>query len=112
MKTQISQEGNIVIVSVTETVDALTAPDLTRTLSGQVATGHCNLVVDLTQVEFMSSAGLRTLLGAVKESRAGGGDLRIASNNPGIDKVLKLSGFYNVAKVFPSSMEALASFGA
>ncbi|HEX8991174.1 MAG TPA: STAS domain-containing protein [Anaerolineales bacterium] len=110
MKTDIRQEGAVTMVAVTESVDALTAPDLTRTLSEQIEAGHSNLVVDLTGVEFMSSSGLRTLLGAVKESRTKGGDLRIASTNPGIDKVLKMSGFHNVAKVFTSSREALASF--
>jgi anti-sigma B factor antagonist len=68
-------------------------------------------VVDLTGVEFMSSAGLRTLLGAVKETRSQGGDLRIASTNPGIDKLLKMSGFHNIAKVFTSNVDAVASFG-
>ena len=110
MKTDIRQEGQITVVAVTETVDALTAPELTRLLSEQITAGHCNLVVDLAGVEFMSSAGLRTLLGAVKESRTNGGDLRISSTNPGIDKVLKMSGFHNVAKVFTSSGDALASF--
>ena len=110
MKTDVQQDGEVTIVAVSESVDALTAPDLTRTLTGQINAGHRNLVVDLTGVEFMSSAGLRTLLGAVKESRTNGGDLRIASTNPGIDKVLKMSGFHNVAKVFTSSSEAVASF--
>ena len=110
MKTEISQEESITVIAVTESLDALTASDLTRTLSQQISGGHCNLVVDLTRVEFISSAGLRTLLGAVKESRTNGGDLRIASINPVIDKVLKMSGFYNVAKVFPSQTEAVASF--
>ena len=110
MKTDVRQDGEVTVVAVSESVDALTAPDLTRTLTEQIKAGHCNLVVDLTSVEFMSSAGLRTLLGAVKESRTNGGDLRIASTNPGIDKVLKMSGFHNVAKVFTSSSEALASF--
>jgi anti-sigma B factor antagonist len=68
--------------------------------------------VDLTGVEFMSSAGLRTLLGGVKDSRTLGGDLRIASLNPGIDKVLKMSGFNNIARVFTSSADALASYRA
>lgn len=110
MKTEVRYEGALTVVAVSESVDALTAPDLTRLLSEQIAGGHCNLVVDLTRVEFMSSAGLRTLLGGVKEARTAGGDLRIASTNPGIDKVLKMSGFNNVAKVFTSSGEALASF--
>jgi len=52
------------------------------------------------------------LLGAVKESRSQGGDLRIASTNSGtgVDKVLKMSGFYNIAKVFPTQADAVASF--
>ncbi len=110
MKTEVRHEGTATVVAVRESIDALTAPELTRVLSEQIKDGHCKLVVDLTGVEFMSSAGLRTLLGGVKETRMNGGDLRIASTNPGIDKVLKMSGFNNVAKVFASSGEALASF--
>ncbi len=110
MKTEVRHEGTATVVAVRESIDALTAPELTRLLSDQIKGGQCNLVVDLTGVEFMSSAGLRTLLGGVKETRINGGDLRIASTNPGIDKVLKMSGFNNVAKVFASSGEALASF--
>jgi anti-sigma B factor antagonist len=80
-------------------------------LTSQIQQGHANLVVDLIGVEFMSSAGLRTLLGGVKDARSSGGDLRITSTNPGIDKVLKMSGFHNIAKVFPSQAEAVSSFG-
>jgi anti-sigma B factor antagonist len=111
MKTEIRQENAITVVAVGESVDALTAADLTRTISDQISDGRVNLVVDLGGVEFMSSAGLRTLLGAVKESRSAGGDLRIVSTNPGVDKVLKMSGFHNIAKVFTSAAEAVASFG-
>lgn len=110
MKTEVTQDNNSTIVAVTGTVDALTAPDLAKILVHQIAEGHVNLVVDLMGVEFMSSAGLRTLLGAVKESRSNGGDLRIASTNPGIDKVLKMSGFHNIAKVYSSPSEAVSSF--
>jgi anti-sigma B factor antagonist len=111
MKTDVRQEGNSTIVTVTGSVDALTAADLSKVLTKQIAEGRANLVVDLIGVEFMSSAGLRTLLGAVKEARSSGGDLRITSTNPGIDKVLKMSGFHNIAKVFPSQAEAVSSFG-
>ena len=110
MKTEVQHENNRTIVSVSGNVDALTAPDLAKAVVDQIAEGHVNLVVNLIGVEFMSSAGLRTLLGAVKEARSQGGDLRIASTNPGIDKVLKMSGFHNIAKVFSSEDEAVASF--
>ena len=111
MKTEVKQETNSTIVAVAGSVDAITAPELSRILLGEIANGRANLVVSLIGVEFMSSAGLRTLLGAVKEARSNGGDLRIASANPGVDKVLKMSGFHNIAKVFPSQDEAISSFG-
>lgn len=111
MKTEVQHENNSTVVKVTGSVDALTAAELSNVLSKQIVDGHANLVVDLIDVEFMSSAGLRTLLGGVKEARSNGGDLRITSTNPGIDKVLKMSGFHNIAKVFPSQAEAVSSFG-
>ena len=111
MKTEVQHENNSTVVKVTGSVDALTAAELSSILSNQSMGGHAKLVVDLIDVEFMSSAGLRTLLGAVKEARSNGGDLRITSTNPGIDKVLKMSGFHNIAKVFPSQAEAVSSFG-
>ena len=111
MNTEVQHENNSTVIKVTGSVDALTASDLSKVLMNQITDGHANLVVDLIGVEFMSSAGLRTLLGAVKEARSNGGDLRITSTNPGIDKVLKMSGFHNIAKVFPSQAEAVSSFG-
>jgi anti-anti-sigma factor len=111
MKTEIKHESNSTIVEVHGSVDALTAPELSKALHDEIAAGHANLVVNLITVEFMSSAGLRTLLGAVKEARSHGGDLRIVSSNPGIDKVLKMSGFHNIAKVFASEAGAASSFG-
>jgi anti-sigma B factor antagonist len=110
MKTETQQDSGSTTVTVTGSVDALTAPELSKILGDQVAEGHVNLIVNLVGVEFMSSAGLRTLLGAVKDARSHGGDLRIASANPGVDKVLKMSGFHNIAKVYPSQAEAAASF--
>lgn len=110
METDIKQENDITTISVKGSVDALTAAELTKTISKQIEEDNVNLIIDLTGLDFMSSAGLRSLLGAVKESRSHGGDLRIVSTNTGIDKVLKMSGFHNIAKVFTSQADAVASF--
>ena len=110
MNTEVKNESGITTIAVSGSVDALTAADLSNVINGQISEGNVRLVVDLTMLDFMSSAGLRTLLGAVKESRSNGGDLRIASSNPGIDKVLKMSGFNNIAKVFTTSSDAISSF--
>ena len=79
MKTEVQHESNSTIVTVTGSVDALTAAELSNALSEQIAAGHANLVVDLIDVEFMSSAGLRALLGAVKAARSSGGEYACTS---------------------------------
>lgn len=98
------------LVAVDGSVDALTAPELTDFINAQVAGGYSRVVVDLSQVEFMSSAGLRALLASLKESRQQGGDLRLAAVPPGIEKILKMSGFLSILKSFPGVEEALESF--
>jgi anti-sigma B factor antagonist len=110
MKTEIKHEDTNSIVAVNGEVDALTAPELARAIVDEIAEGHVYLVIDLTGVEFVSSAGLQILFDAVKETRAQGGDLRVVSINPEIDNLLKMSGFYNVARVFTSDADALAGF--
>lgn len=110
MNIESKKQGDITIVTVNGSVDALTAAELTNALNKQIEAGNANMVIDLANLEFMSSAGLRTLLGAVKECRIHGGDLRIVSSNPGIDKILKMSGFHNIAKVFNTQADAVASF--
>ncbi len=104
-------KGDIDVVAVNGSIDALTASELIRALNDHIHDGHSNLIMDFGQVEFMSSAGLRAILTSVKEARAAGGDFRLAAPQPGINKVLKMAGFHNIVKIYPTVEEALASFG-
>jgi anti-sigma B factor antagonist len=110
MEITLKQLAEITIVSIAGPIDALTAPEMSTTLSSQIAAGQPYLVLDLGQVSFMSSAGLRVILGALKECRQAGGDLRLAAAQPGIAKILKMSGFTNILKAYPAVDEAVASY--
>lgn len=98
------------VVSVVGSLDALTSPELADFLSSNVRDGKINLIADLTQLEYTSSAGLRVLLNGVKEARQKGGDLRLASVQPNVRKVLDLSGFTSILKIFPDVNAAVASY--
>lgn len=104
-------KGNVDIIAVSGSIDALTSSELVKALNDHIHDGHPNVIVDFGKVEFMSSAGLRAILTSVKEARAAGGDFRLASPQPSIDKVLKMAGFHNIVKIYPTVEEALASFG-
>lgn len=106
------QIGSVAVVSITGSVDALTAELVTRFMDAELGKGNKQIVGDLSQVDFMSSAGLRAILTTLKDSRQQGGDLRLAAAQTGVEKVLKMSGFTNILKTYPTVDEAVASFGA
>ena len=110
MDVTIERRGEIAVVSVSGSIDANTAPDLGAALSGQIQQGSTRLVADFTAVEYTSSAGLRALLGALKETRQHGGDFRLAGVRPSVFRVLELSGFTSILKYFPDVPGAVASF--
>lgn len=104
-------KGTVDIIAVNGSIDALTSPELVKTLNDHIHNGHPNVIVDFEKVEFMSSAGLRAILASVKEARTAGGDFRLAAPQPSIEKVLKMAGFHNIVKIYPTVSEAIASFG-
>ena len=103
------REGTTIIAPI-GSVDATTASLLTEHISGLIDGGSIQLVADLAGVDYMSSAGLRVLLGAAKGTRAKSGDLRLAAVQDDVQKVLSLSGFTSILKIYDDVDGAVASF--
>ena len=110
MDISLKQIDQTTLVSVSGSVDALTAGEVASFLSAQIDSGHKHIVADLSQVDFMSSAGLRAILAALKQTRQQGGDLRLAAAQPGVEKVLNMSGFTSILKFYATVDEAVTSF--
>ena len=110
MEIQDRQVDQVTIISLKGSIDAVTAPKITEFIQGQIASGNTKLVADFKGVDYTSSAGLRVLLGAIKETRSQGGDLRLTGVQPDVLKVLNLSGFTNILKMFADVDSAVASY--
>lgn len=110
MEIQDKKIGNATIVNLNGSIDAMTAPMITEYIQALVAKGNVKLVADLSGVDYTSSAGLRVLLGAIKDTRSQGGDMRLANVQPDVLKVLNLSGFTNILKIFDNLDSALESY--
>lgn len=111
MNITISRQGSVTILAISGSVDSLNADQLSASFGGELNEGRVKLVADFSAVSYTSSAGLRSLLGAVKDSRRLGGDLRIAGVQPDVLRVLSLSGFTGIIKIYDSVDAAVASFG-
>jgi len=100
----------VTVISLMGSIDAMSAPKVTDFIHEQVGKGNTKLVADLSGVDYTSSAGLRVMLGAIKETRSQGGDLRLTGIQPDVSKVLNLSGFANILKLFDDVDSAVASY--
>jgi anti-anti-sigma factor len=98
------------VVRINGSVDGLTADTLMTTLQQQIDAGNTRLVADLSGVSYTSSAGLRALLATVKQARSAGGDFRLAGVLPPVQKVLEMSGFTSILKLYPDVDGAVASY--
>lgn len=70
-------------------IDAHTAPLLASAME-DLPSG--DVLVDVADVSFMDSSGLRVLIDAATRARDGGGDLIIANPTPGISRLVEISG--------------------
>lgn len=104
------QVGDVTIITLKGSIDAMTAPKISEFIQGLVEKGKVKMVADFSAVDYTSSAGLRVLLGAIKDTRAQSGDMRLAGVQPDVLKVLNLSGFTNILKIFDDSDAAVASY--
>lgn len=110
MEISVDHRDQVTIIAVQGSVDALTADKFLATMQAQREGGRNQLVADLSDVSYTSSAGLRAILVVVKECRQVGGDLRLAAVQKGVYRVLEMSGFNSILKIFDDLEDAVASY--
>lgn len=99
------------LISVKGRVDSATSPKLTEALDALLNDGHYKIVLDLSGVEYMSSAGFRAMLAALKScKRYNRGDLYLANVPKQIHDSLDLTGMTSLFKSFPDVTAAVGSF--
>ena len=99
------------LVSLSGRVDSSTAPQFTQVMDGLIDRGVYKFVIDMSQLEYMSSAGFRALLGAQRScKRYNRGEVVLASVPSRIQEALELAGFTELFKTFPEPLEAVGSF--
>ncbi len=107
MEISTRKEKNIPIVSVKGRIDAVTAPEFEKNLFDLIANGEKNLVVSFADLEYISSAGLRSILSTAKKLKAENGKMVFAGLRGPVEEVFKISGFYSIFNIFDSETTAL-----
>lgn len=99
------------MITVKGRVDSATAPQLAQALENATDGGKYKLVVDMSGLEYMSSAGFRALLAAQRNCRRyNRGEVVLASVPARIREALELAGFTELFKTFDDSLSAVGHF--
>lgn len=100
--------NDIHIVAITGSLDSGTAPEAQKALDSVVASAK-KVALDFSGLDYISSAGLRVLLGAAKHLRGSGGKFGMFGLNQSVREVFEISGFSSILSVYQTESEALAA---
>ena len=113
MAIQIQQEevGTTRVLALSGRLDTETSADVELALQDLLGAGERNFLIDMTDIGYVSSAGLRVLLATAKQLEGGKGSLRLCGLNPSVRQVFDVAGFSKLFALFPDRVSALGESG-
>jgi stage II sporulation protein AA (anti-sigma F factor antagonist) len=107
-------EDGILILHISDQINSTTAPILGEKLDAKIAEGHAHLVLDLSKVPYVGSAGLRVLSIALRAVRAAqaSGDLYLTNLSDTVAYTFRISGFDQLFCIYDTVAEGLAAMAA
>ncbi len=101
------QIGGTMVVRFSGNMDTNTSPAAQPSLEELIEAGSTALLVNLKDVPFVSSAGLRVLLATAKRLNKDAGSLKITDLNETVNEVFEISGFSSILDVYSTEADGL-----
>ncbi len=99
-------DGDLTLLDVVGRIDAATSPNLEHAVNTAIGGGIHNVIFDMRQVSYVSSAGLRAILMAAKKAKSAGGGVAVFGLQPSVAEVFNVSGFGKVIPIAATDAEA------
>jgi anti-sigma B factor antagonist len=96
------QHGGAVVVVPSGELDIATAPTLEEALQRAIATNPTRVVLDLRELEFIDSSGLRTLLMARRQAEIAGAHFALVAGDRALERTLEIAGIHALFEWVPS----------
>jgi len=104
------RENGITVFVASGRIDTEGAVDMDSALQAAVTEGEHKIVLDLAKVQYINSAGLRTLADVFTKNRKAGGDLKLAAVNDKVARVFQTIGFDKFFAMYDTVEAAIADF--
>ncbi|MDE6005961.1 MAG: STAS domain-containing protein [Muribaculaceae bacterium] len=100
METAIKVNDKTTVVTLKGRLDSVTSADFDKAVESLWAGEPTpEILIDCKELEYVSSAGLRSLITILKKSKASGRELRISNLSPSIKSIFDMTGFTNIFKI-------------
>ena len=109
LEIEVDDTGTYTLCRPVGELDAYTVSEFRQSL-GELAS-HPQVVIDLSEVPFMDSAGLGALIGGIRRARENGGEVAVACSRPTLTRLLHTTGFDRIVPVTETLDEAVAALG-
>lgn len=106
----LGSRNHISVIKVGGYIDTTTSSELERALDSLLKQGRFFLVVDLGNVDYISSAGWGIFISEIKSIRENGGDLKLVRMVPDVYEIFELLEFHHILDVYDSVEEAVSKF--
>jgi anti-sigma B factor antagonist len=110
MKISTSQINAINVLELAGRFDIYTAPEVKDCLAQAAQKIPANIVIDLSQVDFIDSTALATLIQGSKLARTHHGNIRLSGLRPSVRMVLELTRLDKVFEIYLNKEEAINAF--
>lgn len=110
MKITESNHEGITVFTLEGRIDTQGAVDLDLVLHAALSEGKHKMALEMSNVNYISSAGLRTLADVLTQNKQNGGDLKLVALNPRVARVLQIIGFHNFFAIYDTLAAAKADF--
>jgi anti-sigma B factor antagonist len=106
---QTTPDGTAQLFTLHGSLDIATSPSVRAALLEAAEGGQHDVIVDLTNLEFLDSTGLGALIGAHKRSKEHGGRVRLVAQEGQILRLLRITGLLGVFAVYHNLDDALSN---
>lgn len=103
------QAGDVLIVRLAGRLDSSAAPGAEQTFAGVLGPGIPHLAIDLSHLDYISSAGLRVLLIVAKKVQQAQGKVALCGLTPNVREIFAISGFDAIFTIQPDAAAAIAA---
>lgn len=101
-----NEDNHRIIQIIEKRLDAASALEFKERISQDVETGHKNLIIDLSEVDFIDSSGLGSLV-AILKSVSADGSLSLTGLHQKTEQIFKLTRMDTIFSLYPTVTEAL-----